>query len=281
MILIIDSGSTKAHFALLGEDGNITEFFGKGFNPYYYGPEEFFSLLKNELFEKVKGTTIDHIYYYGAGCSSKSNCSLVTDTLSKFFPDAEIVAEHDLYGAAVALFGHQEGIACILGTGSNSCLWDGQKIVENVPSLGYLLGDEGSGTYLGKIMLAEILYGEADTEITEAFYKEYGLGFSEILEKIYREPDPNRFFASLSLFAGKHIEKRWCRDIVKRNFTDFVEKQVSKYTGYRDLPISFIGSVAYHFRDLLKEVLESHGITMGKVIQKPMGGLVEFHSHTI
>ncbi len=129
MILIIDSGSTKVHFVLLNKKEIVMEFTGKGFNPYYYGKEEFYQLLQNELYEKVKNADIDHIYYYGAGCSSESNCTLVTGTLAKFFPEAEIVAEHDLYGAAIALFGHQEGIACILGTGSNSCLWDGNRIL--------------------------------------------------------------------------------------------------------------------------------------------------------
>lgn len=277
MILIIDSGSTKAHFVLLDKEGTVTEFTGKGFNPYYYGQREFYHLLKDELYVKVKSAKADHIYFYGAGCSSDKNCNLVIQTLSEFFPSAEIHAEHDLYGAAIALFGHQQGIACILGTGSNSCLWDGRYIMENVPSLGYLLGDEGGGTYLGKILLTDILSGKADAEITLAFYDEYELDFSKTLEKIYREAHPNRFFSSLSLFVQKHIDNEYCRALVKRNFTDFIDKQVSQYTDYQSLPISFIGSVAFHYRGLLEEVFKEHGLTVGKVLQKPMEGLIEFH----
>ncbi|RLD43959.1 MAG: hypothetical protein DRI88_10265, partial [Bacteroidetes bacterium] len=138
MILIIDSGSTKAHFVLLGSDGISAEYISKGFNPYYYDRSDFYNLLRDELYLKIKGKRVERIYYYGAGCSSEVNCSMVEQTLAIFFPSAEILAEHDLYGAAIALFGNSRGIACILGTGSNSCLWDGEHIMENVPSLGYM-----------------------------------------------------------------------------------------------------------------------------------------------
>jgi N-acetylglucosamine kinase-like BadF-type ATPase len=277
MILLIDSGSTNTNFALLSDDGHYEIFKSKGFNPYYYNSNEFYDLLRNELYFIVKGKGIEQVFFYGSGCSSDKNCELVENTLSRFFPSAEIQVEHDLFGAAIALFGRKRGIACILGTGSNSCLWDGERILENVPSLGYMLGDEGSGTYLGKIMLAEILSGEADPEIAKDFYRDYKLSFSSTLERIYREPNPNLFFSGLSTFIKKHIEHSWCQDIVKRNFTDFVDKQVSKYSTYQTSPVSFIGSVAYHFKDLLEEVLDHNNITFGKVMKNPMDGLIAFH----
>ncbi len=277
MILIIDSGSTKTHIVLLHSDGTYKEFTSKGFNPYYYDKNDFYNLLRDELYLKIKGERIDRVYYYGAGCSSETNCSLVEQTLSVFFPSAEILAEHDLYGAAIALFGNNRGVACILGTGSNSCLWDGEHIIENVPSLGYMLSDEGSGTYLGKIALAAILSGEADADIARAFYREYKLTFSETLEKIYREPYPNRFLSSLSLFIGKHLDNEWCREMVRQNFSDFIDKQLSKYTGYQSTPVSFVGSVAFHYQNILKEVLAENNITMEKVIRQPMDGLVVYH----
>jgi len=278
MILIIDSGSTKTHFVLLSAEGTFEEHTTVGFNPYYYHKDDFYNLLRNELYLKLKGIRISRIYYYGAGCSSETNCTLVEQTLSLFFPSAQIEVEHDLFGAAIALFGKRRGIACILGTGSNSCLWDGERIIENVPSLGYMLGDEGSGTYLGKLILAAILSNESDIEISKAFYREYKLSFSTSLERIYQEPYPNRFFSGLSEFAKKHIGNDWCKSQVKQNFTDFVDKQVSKYSGYQTSPVSFIGSVAFHFHDILTEVLDENNITLGKVMQNPMEGLIEYHS---
>ena len=277
MILLIDSGSTKTSFVLLNDAGHSEIFKSKGFNPYYYNHNEFYDLLRNELYLKVKGKGIKQVFYYGSGCSSDANCELVETTLTRFFPSAEIQVEHDLFGAAIALFGRKRGIACILGTGSNSCLWDGERILENVPSLGYMLGDEGSGTYLGKIILTAILSGDADPEIAKAFYRDYRLSFSSTLERIYREPNPNLFFSGISAFAGKYIEHPWCREMVIRNFTDFVDKQVSKYSTYQTSPVSFIGSVAYHFKAILEEVLENNSITFGKVMQNPMEGLIEFH----
>ncbi len=278
MILIIDSGSTKAHFVLLGSDGISAEYISKGFNPYYYDRSDFYNLLRDELYLKIKGKRVERIYYYGAGCSSEVNCSMVEQTLAIFFPSAEILAEHDLYGAAIALFGNSRGIACILGTGSNSCLWDGEHIMENVPSLGYMLGDEGSGTYLGKMALAAILSGEADAGIAKAFYREYRLTFSETLEKIYNKPYPNQFLSTLSLFLAKHMDNEWCREMIRKNFNDFIDKQISKYTDYQTTPVSFIGSVAFHFQSILKEVLDEHQISLGKVIKQPMDGLVAYHS---
>jgi len=277
MILLIDSGSTNTSFVLLGENDHSEIYKSKGFNPYYYNKNEFYDLLRNELYFKVKGKGVHQVFYYGSGCSSDANCELVETTLTRFFPSAEILVEHDLFGAAIALFGRKRGIACILGTGSNSCLWDGERILENVPSLGYMLGDEGSGTYLGKIMLTAILSGEANPEIAKAFYREYKLSFSSSLEKIYREPNPNLFFSSLSEFAHRHIDHSWCQDMIKRNFTDFVDKQVSKYSTCQTSPVSFIGSVAYHFQDLLKEVLDDNNITFGKVMRNPMEGLIDYH----
>lgn len=277
MTLLIDSGSTNTNFVLIDSEGNYEEFSSQGFNPYYYNKSEFYDLLRNELYFKVKGKGIQQIYYYGSGCSSDENCELVETTLLRFFPSAEIQVEHDLFGAAIALFGHKRGIACILGTGSNSCLWDGERIIENVPSLGYMLGDEGSGTYLGKLILTAILSNEADPEISRLFYREYKLSFSSALERIYREPHPNLFLSSLSEFTKKHIDHSWCREMVKQNFTDFIDNQVSKYSTHQTTPISFIGSVAFHFQDILEEVLDDNNISFGKVMRNPMEGLIEYH----
>ncbi len=278
MILIADSGSTKTQWVIIDGKDVISDITTKGFNPYYYKEKELETTLYEELHWYVKGKNIEKVYFYGAGCSTKTNCSLVKNALQSMFPDADIVTGHDLYGAALSLFGKNEGIACILGTGSNSCMWDGEKITYNVPSLGYMLGDEGSGTYIGKLMLQKILYGDAGKELIEKFYDYYDLDFEKVLHKIYGSTAPNRFMASISLFVGENIHYEDCRNVVKKAFRDFIDTQLSKYPDYKRKTVSFTGSVAYHYKDILDEVLLENGINTGKVTKTPMQGLIEYYS---
>ena len=278
MILIIDSGSTKAHFVLLGSDGISAEYISKGFNPYYYDRSDFYNLLRDELYLKIKGKRVERIYYYGAGCSSEVNCSMVEQTLAIFFPSAEILAEHDLYGAAIALFGNSRGIACILGTGSNSCLWDGEHIMENVPSLGYMLGDEGSGAYIGRKFLAAYLKKKLAREILDAFDNEYHYSLEDILRSVYNEGNPSSYMASFTRFLAKHEHHDDVREILHTSFVEFFEESVSKYDRYKQLPVSFVGSVAFHFRHILNEAAWQAGISLGRIEQAPMEGLIRFHS---
>ncbi len=278
MIVIADSGSTKTQWVVLDEGNVVLDLTTKGFNPFYYSASELESALFNELHAAVNADQVDELFFYGAGCSNADNCSMVANSLKQLFKKAVIHTEHDLTGAAVALLQDTKGIACILGTGSNSCMWDGHKVTGHLPSLGWLLADEGSGTYLGKLLLQEILSGEADPELTAKFYKTYHLNFESALHKIYGEPNPNRFFASLSKFASENIEYPECRKAVKNSFCDFVEKQISKYPDYQNQVVSFTGSVAYVFQDILKEVLEEHGIKAGVILKNPMEGMVIYHS---
>ncbi len=278
MILIADSGSTKTQWVLLDGGKVVMDVTTKGFNPYYYKQDELEKALYEELHDHVRPGTVTKIYFYGAGCSTQNNCLLVKNALQKLFVRADIFTGHDLDGAAVALLQDQEGIACILGTGSNSCMWDGVQVTEHVPSLGYLLGDEGSGTYIGKLMLQKLLYGEADEVLIEKFYKEFNLDFESALHRIYGEPNPNKFMSSLSKFVGDNIRFDDCKQVVKQAFNDFIDKQVSKYPGYQERVVSFTGSVAYFFSDILKEVLKERGITLGIIRKNPMEGLIEFHA---
>lgn len=278
MIVIADSGSTKTQWVLLNGAKVVVDITTKGFNPYYYEAEELEKDLFNELQGKIDSNLVEKVYFYGSGCSTTSNCLLVKNSLNLFFKKAEIHTEHDLTGTATALFQNNKGIACILGTGSNSCLWNGHKVIENVPSLGWLLADDGSGTHIGKLFLTTVLYGEAGKEITEKFYKTYQLDFESTLHKLYSESNPNKFLASLSKFAGDNIHYPECRKAVKDSFTSFVEHQLSKYTGYQEMTVSFVGSVAYFYRDILKEILETHHINIGVILQKPMEGLIRYHA---
>ncbi len=278
MIVIADSGSTKTQWVVLDKDKVVLDLTTKGFNPFYYGAGELEKALFTELHAAVEADKVDEVFFYGAGCSNTDNCSMVENSLSLFFTKAVIHTEHDLTGAAVALLQNTRGIACILGTGSNSCMWNGKKVTNHLPSLGWMLADEGSGTYLGKLLLQKILSEEADNQLIEKFYQTYGLTFETTLHKIYGEPNPNLFFASLSKFASENIEYTACREAVKKSFCDFIEKQVSKYPGYQNQVVSFTGSVAFAFRDILEEVLDEHNIRLGVILKNPMEGMVRYHS---
>ena len=277
MKVIADSGSTKTQWVVLDDGRVITDLTTRGFNPFYYKADELEKALFEELQGNINGEEIEEVYFYGAGCSNESNCLLVTNSLQPFFKKAKISTEHDLTGAAAALLQNKAGIACILGTGSNSCMWDGKKITAHLPSLGWLLADEGSGTYLGKLLLQTILSGDAEPELTEKFYKAFNLDFESTLHKLYGEPAPNRFFASLSRFVAENIEFASCREAVKKSFSDFIEKQVSKYPDYQNQVVSFTGSVAFVYQDILKEVLRENNIRLGIILKNPMEGLVKYH----
>lgn len=277
MLLIADSGSTKTEWALIENNSVHQTLLTKGFNPYYYKKDAFVEEISKSLADKLPLDQIEQIYFYGAGCSTIVNCDLVKNALAHVFKNAQIHIEHDLYAAGLALFGRNDGIACILGTGSNSCLWKNKTIVNNVPSLGFMLGDEGSGTHIGKLLLKGILLGEADKELTNKFYSAFQLDFGLALNKIYKETDPNLFYSSISPFAKKHITNPYCTFIVKQSFSKFIDRYISKYESYQSLPISFIGSVAAHFQKELKAILEEHQMNFGRILKKPMDGLIEYH----
>ncbi len=276
MKVVVDSGSTSTDWVFIQKD-KTTRFKSPGFNPYYFKDDDYLDYLTDESLSHLRFSKVEEIFFYGSGCSTPQNCTIVKTALWEIFPNAQIHLHHDLYGAAVALCGKEEGIACILGTGSNSCLWDGNKIIENVPSLGYLLADEGSGTYLGKIILAEILLGNAPDEIIDKFFKTYKLDFSKTLDKIYKEENPNKFLSGISKFAHDHKNDVWIKSMIKQNFNDFIDLQISKYSNYKTHKINFVGSVAFHFSDILLEVLEDRKLNSGKIISNPIEELVRFH----
>ncbi len=278
MKLIADSGSTKTSWALIDNDKPAQVFSTRGYNPYYYADQEFKNILEHELMPQICDTNaVKSLFFYGSGCSSSTNCFRVETALQPLFPQARIEVNHDLYGAALALLHRGKGIACILGTGSNSCVWDGEKIVENVPSLGFLLADEGSGTTIGKNLLTGLLKGEADPEITKAFYDRYELTFEKTLDLLYKQPEPNRFMAQLTKFASDHIDNQWCRAVIKKSFDDFITRNIKFYQNYQRLPIVFTGSIAHHFKEILAEACAEHELTMGEVLKDPIHGLIEFH----
>ena len=282
MILIADSGATKTHWVALENGAIVKEIYTPGFNPYYYPTDEFERSLDEELKKEIPDSQLQEVFFYGSGISSETNKQIVKTAILKNFPHVKVSTFHDLTGAAVALLGDQNGIACILGTGSNSCHWDGSKIIGSVPSLGFFLGDEGSGTYIGKLFVRDVLIGDADTELTKMFYDENELSFAKTLDRIYKEEHPNRFFAAQTRFLRGQINRPYVYNLVKRAFTDFVNVQLRKYNQVHDLPVSFTGSIAANFQPILEEVLTENHIQLGKVMKEPMSGMIEYHlSHLV
>ncbi|MEE4258011.1 MAG: ATPase [Bacteroidales bacterium] len=276
MKLIADSGSTSTTWVLLDKEV-IEKHDTGGFNPYYMATEKLDKILAGELLPELSAAGIKQIFYYGSGCSTEKNCAIVSAALSRYFPEAKIEIQHDLLAAARALLGRNEGIACILGTGSNSCAYDGEQITANVPSLGYMFGDEGSGAYIGRKFLEAYLKKKLAGEVIQAFDNEFGLSLEDILRSVYNEGNPSGYMASFTHFLSKHEHHDDVREIIHESFTAFFNESVSKYPRYKQMPVSFVGSVAYYFRHILNEAAWKSGITIGKIEQAPMDGLVRYH----
>ena len=277
MILIADAGATKIQWVVIhdGKAGNPFE--TNGFNPYFMAPKILEDAVEKDLVPFLSPPHIKQIYYYGAGCSTVQKCGIVDDVLREIFENADIDIHHDLLGAARSLFGKEEGIACILGTGSNSCLYDGKTILENVTSLGYLFGDEGSGAYMGKLFLTEYLRKRMPQHLTEEFDRKFGFTVENILDSVYNKPHPNQFLSSFSKFIGEHKEDEFIKTIARQNFRDFFREQVTRYTDYKQKPLGVIGSVGFHYQEIFREVASEHGLAVSKLVQSPLQGLVEYH----
>ncbi|WP_373512238.1 N-acetylglucosamine kinase [Persicitalea sp.] len=278
MILLADSGSTKTDWLLLDEDGQqITRFASVGFNPFYQTQAVIAEGLRNEVVPKVSGQ-VREVHFYGAGCADEKTSRPACDALTDGFPDATIAVHSDLLAAARGLCGRQPGIACILGTGSNNCLYDGEKIVNNIGSLGFWLGDEGSGGYLGKRLVTHYLHGELPTEIYEAFRTSYpDVARLSILDRAYKQPFPNRYFATFAPFLSQYLDRPFIRNLVQDAFHVFLDIYVVRHPGSGALPLHFTGSVAHYFESVLKEAMVKKGLQLGSIQKSPMLGLARYH----
>lgn len=279
MILIADSGSTKTDWCLMRDSDTTLVIQTQGINPYHQAQEAIGLVLAEELLPQLKGYVKEQplkVIFYGAGCANDNACQRVEDAIHKVLGYTDITIHSDLLGAARALCGHEEGIACVLGTGSNSCLYDGEKIVANVPALGYILGDEGSSAVLGRRLVGDCLKNQLPETIRDEFLVEYGLTQEIILEKVYREPLANRFLASLTPFLSKYREVPEVRRLLVESFVDFFVRNVKQYRRPW-LPIHFVGSVANAFSSELKEAAESLGMELGTILKSPIEGLARYH----
>ena len=274
MFLIADSGSTKCDWAIVDNELQIVK--TEGINPYFCDSLQVEKILKKSLLPKIKGAEVDVVFFYGAGCRAEKY-DVVKSALQAVFPAAKVEVESDLLGTARALFGKNAGIACILGTGSNSCFYDGKDIIYNVPPLGFILGDEGSGAVLGRKFLGDLLKNQMTDNLKKKFFQKYKLSTAEIIEKTYRQLFPNRFLAQFMPFLKKHIGEPKIYNFVFDEFDDFLQKNVMQCTDYEQYKVSFCGSVAYHFADVLEVVALERNINFGEIIESPIEKLIEFH----
>jgi N-acetylglucosamine kinase-like BadF-type ATPase len=279
MILIADSGSSKTDWRTIDPQGNISQFRTIGFNPYYQSKEEMAAGLQEPDLLNISGE-VTEIFYYGAGCSSDVNKSIVEQALREVFPSASIEIDHDLLAAARATCGTKPGIACILGTGSNSCDYDGQEIIDTRPAPGYILGDEGGGAYIGRQFLHDYIYDEMPVHIKNLVNEEYQLTNQEIQINVYQRPFPGRYMASFCRFLSQHKNDPYCYKLYQKAFGDFFKKHVMQYQDYQNKQVNFVGSIAYYNSDILRKVAFDLNISINIILETPIAGLALYHKET-
>ena len=279
MILIADSGSTKTDWCVVEKGELVQQIFTKGTNPFFQSEEEISNEIATALLPELKTNEFEAVYFYGAGCGFPDKIAVVHRALTKHLNVAgNVEVATDMLAAARGLCGREAGIACIMGTGSNSCYYDGESIVANVSPLGFILGDEGSGACLGKLMVGDLLKNQMTPELKEKFLAQFNLTPADIIDRVYRKPFPNRFLASLSPFLAQNISEPCIHELVLNSFKAFFKRNIMQYENYQNLKVNLIGSVAYYYKEVLAEAAEAMGIQLGTIIQSPMEGLIKYHA---
>ncbi|HUR11121.1 MAG TPA: hypothetical protein VM012_07115 [Flavitalea sp.] len=276
-MLIADSGATKCEWCLVTDNNKKQVIFTQGMSPYFLNVLQIESILRNELMPSIKTKSIESIHYYGTGCSNPANALIVKKALRKVFENSKINVTHDLMAAARALCFDKKGIACILGTGSNSCYFNGKSILKNSPGLGYVLGDEGSGAYLGKKVIQYYLYKTFDEELLYRFDKKFDTNSTRILEQVYKQPLANRYLAGFAIFLAENRGHYMIENILEDGLNDFFFQHLCKYAESWKYPIHFVGGVAAGFRDVIHDLCRTYEFELGKILKNPMEGLVEYH----
>ncbi len=300
MVLIADSGSTKVHWCLVTASGQCSDVFTDGINPLFQTTDAMRNSICNQLLPKIApllwAGTLTHVFFYGAGCTPEKKV-FVQKALEAVFKKAEVQVESDMLGAARGLLGCNAGVACILGTGSGSCFYNGETIEWCVPSLGYILGDEGSAAVLGKRLVGDLLKNQLsysvsglsdEVDLKNLFFKEYNTSMADIIENVYRQPFPNRYLAKLSRFCADHIDDPRIRNLVYDHFVQFIRRNLVQYfqntnanANANAAGVGFVGSIAYYYRPILEEAMQAEGLPMGTVLQDPIEGLKEYHKDAI
>ena len=276
MVLIAESGSTKTDWRLVKDD-NVLSFSTIGFNPYHITATEIRRELQQSELKSV-AKQVSQLYFYGAGCSSVEKNELIRGALAHFFTQANIEVNHDLLAAARASCGTSEGMAAILGTGSNSCLFNGKVITTNIPALGYVLGDQGSGVHMGKTLVQLFLGNELPKDLAEQFKETYNYELGDILNAVYKEPLPNRFLAQFTKFIKTQEQHPVINTLVKNCFQEFFDKTICKYSNYQDYKLNVVGSIGVVFEKQLQKVAATNNVELGRIIKSPVEELLQFHT---
>lgn len=277
MILLADSGSTKTDWGLVENGKLVKRLRTSGMNPFQMSEEAITEEIKTHLVPELPSTVLDEVHFYGAGCTKEKQPIVERALRANLTINGECEVASDMLGAARGICGHKPGIACILGTGSNSCSYDGKNLVKNVSPLGFILGDEGSGAVLGKLLVGDVLKNQMPETVIKRFFEKYKLTSAEIIDRVYRQPKPNTFLASFVPFLEENIDEPKIYNLVKESFRSFLRRNVMQYDGWQTLPIGFNGSIAKIYKKPLLEALEEEGMHLGRIIQAPMEAMVEYH----
>ena len=278
MILIADSGSTKTDWRLMNGSTEISQVKTKGFNPYYQDLDEMLQEVESSLLPAYGAEDIETIHFYGAGCSTAERQKRITDALSPFFKATKIIVQSDLIGAARAASGDRSGVVCILGTGSGSCLYNGRTVEKNIPSLGFILGDEGSGAWLGKKMVTDYLRGHMPKKVIERINQRLHIDKETILEHVNHKPMPSRYLAGFAQFISENIDQTYFYQLMFDGITSFAKNYIIRYPNYSKYNCHFVGSIAFHNQEVLEHVAKYTGFKIGNIIKSPIEGLTKYHS---
>jgi len=275
MILIADSGSTKTDWIAVDDFGETRRYKTAGINPVFQSTEAILSELKP--FFQEHHLPVEEIYFYGAGVINEEKAAVVEKALISLFGDVSCFVASDVLGAARAACGHEAGIACILGTGSNACLYNGTDIIRGVPPMGFILGDEGSGAVLGRQLIGDYFKEIMPVELRKKFHDRFGVEKHTVIERVYRSEKPNKYLAAHSVFLSEEKDHSYCRDLVANQFRAFIERNILQLAEAGNLPVSFVGSVAYFFQDILISELQKKGLALGRVVKEPIEALLRYH----
>jgi len=276
MIIIADSGSTKTQWLIISDNKQSEIIFSEGINPYFLDVDEIRSIVK-DCFSSFDIAEVEKVFFYGAGCALAEKCAIVSSALSMEFSKASIQVASDLLASAHALFGSKQGVACILGTGSNAAVYDGANFTDKIQSVGYLLGDEGSGSYIGRQLLQAYLRKEMPKQLMHDFSEMFSLDRSVVLDHVYKKPFPNRYLASFTSFASEHYQSAFIQDTIRSSFHDFIKYQLNTLSFDKDLPVGFVGSIAFYFQDILRNELEIAHYNTGQILKEPIHNLMEYY----
>lgn len=275
MRLIADSGSTKVDWRAIHSDGSVQEIATAGINPFFQTPEQIEYELRQHLLPGISAP-VSEIHFYGAGVASADQINILKECFNKIFPNVTTNAYSDLLAAARALFNREPGIAGILGTGANSCFYDGSQIVDNVPACGFILGDEGSGAVLGKKFISDFLKRQLPSDLHSMFNQKYNLTYQSVVERVYKQPFPNRYLATFSIFLNENRDHPYVKKLLRDSFGEYFTRNIMQYD-YKNHKVSIVGSIAYFYKDIITEVASDFGIQIGKIVKSPIDDLALYH----